>query len=913
MCQRVPAPSAIFVGRDESLRRVEQALTRVPVAVICGVPGIGKSTLAFSIAARWGRPTIYGRIADGDSLASLVDDARRAAARCSIPEIDDDDERMADLAERLDDTQTLLIIDDLHRLSPLHQLRLILGVGQHLHRGRLLVTTRERPELGTEIDRLELCLAGLDEDSARALWAALDECYQPSSGFDVAWRRSQGNPMLLRQAHRGRPAVNPYTTAIAALSPDERRVASLLALGDVPLSLVGLRRLLPDGGTCAAVRSLHAQLIVDIYPNDTCGLNDLFRDEMQRSLSAAERARCHADLARLLQHEELDVVTWVREVCRHLGELDHFEDAAQILTEHAAELIRRGAARELVCSLEAIPKHRRTTLVEIAHARATGRLLDLRAAYIALEQLLDSGVEPRLDVLLGFGPVAVLTGRLAAAERAFTEALARHDLVSWQRVRAQVAFGLLRTHQGYGDEGRALLRRALAESESREAEGMLLAAEVYSYWLDERDGEAIESLRRAMALFQGSSPTVYGTQLAPAAIALALGRLGRFAEAEPWLRQLAELIARSSDAHANIIYKTVLAHIDYERGERAQALAGLTQVSDELDRVGDPVDSLRARIYVARLLLTMGRRRQALASLDEIATKAHQLGLLGLVHMVERSRLLKPLVQLRASNAPPEPSTKIGVAVRARRMNALRAACDGDGETVAGLLDVEAPLPTGVDYALDRALGHLARSVVARAHGNSEAANTALADARREAQSGDVDLDLLDELEAEFGHLRVVAGNRARLCTSYTSIASSDAIVLDGRSHELRVGPEVHALKRRAMLREILYVLSAQQGYVVSKQEVARHLWSGRYDPTVHDNRLWANIHRLRLFLAPTGLNIEFADDGYRLVPPRDFVFVAPLHRSGAVGDSRQSCAPAMRVLDLDDRRLHAKPADADD
>jgi tetratricopeptide (TPR) repeat protein len=503
-----------------------------------------------------------------------------------------------------------------------------------------------------------------------------------------------------------------------------------------------------------------------------------------------------------------------------------------------------------------------------------GRWLDLRPACLALEQLLDAGVEPRREVLLSFGPLALLTGRLAAAEHTLTEALARHDLASWQRVRAQVALGLLRTHQGRGDDGRAVLRGAVAESPSREVEGVLLAAEVYSYWLDERDAEATESLRRATALLQSSSPAVHGVAFAPAALALALGRLGRFAEADVWLRLLAERLARSGDARAHLIYKTVLAYMDYERGARVQALAALTQAGDEIESVGAPLHSLRARICAARLLLTIGRRRQGHAALDEIAAKAHQLGFLGLVQMVERSRLLDPIVELRALHATHEPSTRIGAVVRARRMNALRAACNGDGETVAALLEVDAPLPAGVDYALDRALGHLARSVVARAQGNSDTASTALAAARREAQSGDVDLDLLDELAAEFGQLRVMAGSRTRLCASYTNIASSDAIVLDARSHELRVGDQVYALKRQAMLREILYVLSAKQGYAVSKQDVARHLWS-RYDPTVHDNRLWANIHRLRLFLAPTGLNIEFADDGYRLISPRDFVFVA--------------------------------------
>lgn len=877
MSHRVPAPSAIFVGRDEQLQRVEQALVHVPVAVICGVPGIGKSTLAFAIAERWARPAVYQRITEGAPLARLIDDVRRAIARGPVPEIDDDDERMAELAERLDDAHALLVIDDLHRLDLGHRLQLILGIGQLLHRGRLVVTTRERPELGTAIDRLELRLTGLDEDSARALWAALDELYQPSPGFEVAWRRAQGNPLLLRQAHRGRPAVNPCTAAIAAITADERYVAGLLALGNVPLSTAGLKVLLPDGRTCAAVRGLHAQLIVDIYPNKTCALHDLFRDEIQRTMSAEERATAHADLARILQDVELDVVTRVREVCRHLGVLDRFEEAAQILIAHATELVRHGAARELLRCLEAIPRPRRSTIVEIMHARTLGRVLDLRAAYQALEQLLESGAEPRLEVLLGFGPVAMLTGRLAAAERAFAEVLARRDLAPWQRVCAQFAFGLVRADQGEGDDGRAFLRRAIAGSESRDAEGVLLAAEVYCFWLDERDAEAVEPLRRAATRLHGSSPTLHSMQLAPAALALALGRLGRFTEAEPWLRQLAELVARSSDARAHILYKAVLAHMDYERGARARAMAGLTEVADETESGGDLVSSLHARMYVARLLLVMGRRRRALALLDDIATTAHALGLSSAVQAVERSRLLDPLAQLRAPSTSDGPSTKIAATVRARCMSALRAARDGDRAGVAELLDANAPLTAGADYALDRALGHFARAVLARAHGDSKLASSALAEARREAQSGDVDPDVLDELDAELGHLRVVTGDRALLRASYTDVASSDSIVLDGRSHELRIGGRVHALKRQAMLREILYVLSARAGHVVSKQEVAQRLWGGRYDPTVHDNRLWANIRRLRQFLAPSALNIEFVDDGYRLATPPDFVFVDPL------------------------------------
>lgn len=876
MSHYMPAPSGIFVGRDEQLRRAEQGLARVAIAVIYGVPGIGKSTLAFALAERWGRPGIYHRIAEGEPLSRLLDDVRRAVSRGPIPEIADDDERIADAAARLDAAHALLVVDNLQHLDLDDRLRLVLGIGQLLHRGRLVVTTRERLELSTAVDRLEIHLTGLDEASAHMLWAALDNLYQPSPGFELAWRQSQGNPLILRQAHRGRPAVDPCAAAVAAINRDERRVANLLALANVPLPTVGLAGLLPDERTCVALRGLHARLVVDIYPNKTCALHDLFRDEVQRTMSADERATAHTDLARLLVDADLDVVTRVREVCRHLREIDRFEEATQILVAHAADLIRHGAALDLFRGLEAIPRNRRSMIAQIIHARTLGRLMDLHGAFQTLEQLLEAGAEPRVEVLLGFGPVAMVTGRLAAAECAFAELLERPDLGAWQRVHVQFAFGLLRAYQGRGDDGRAFLRRAIADAASREAEGVLLAGEVYCFWLDEREAEATEPLRRAAALLRGSSRTVHGALLAPAVLVLALSRLGRFAEAEPWLHQLAALSTGSSDPRLHTFHKAVLANVDYERGARSQAMAGLAEAGDEAELGGDVIHALRARVYVARLLLIMGRRRQALAMLDEITARSRALGVLHVVQMVERSWGLDPVIQLRASTAAAEPTTKHGAIVRARCLSALHAARDGDDTRVAALLEANAALTTGGDYALDRVLGLLARAVLARGRGDNALARAARAEAQQEVQSGGVDPELLDELEAKIGHIRVMTGGRALVRPSYHEIASSTAIVLDGQKHELRIDGRIHALKRQAMLREILYALSAHQGHVVSKQEVARRLWRGQYDPAIHDNRLWANIHRLRLFLASSGLNIEFVDGGYRLAPGRDFVFVDP-------------------------------------
>ncbi len=874
---RIPAPSAIFVGRDEELGRVVQALARVPVAIICGVAGIGKSTLAFAIAERWGREVVYRRISDGEPLSVLIDEVRRALARGRAPDLYKDEDRMVDLAQRLDDAHALFVIDDLHRLDITARRSFIHGIGQLLRRGRLIATSRELPELGPGVDRLELRLNGLDHESAQALWAALDKLYEPAPGFDHAWGRAQGHPLLLRQAHAGTMEANPYAAALATMAPDERHVAGVLALANVRLSTTTLARLLPEGRSRAAVRRLGGCLLIDVHADGTCALPDLFREELLRTMTIEERARIHAELVHLLPDAELDVVTRVCEISRHLGELDRVEEVGQILIVHGAELVRHGATRELLRTLEAIPKPRRTPMVKIMHARALGRLLDLHAAHQALARLLDEGTQPRLEVLLGFAPIAMLMGRLVAAQHAFTEVSRQPDLAPWLRVRAQFGFGLVRTYQGHGDDGRAFLRRAIEHAESREAQGVLLAAEAFCFWLDERAAEAAEPLRRASMLLQDSSLTMHGRLLAPAALAVVLGRLGRFAEAEPWLRQMEQLLARSSDARSRIIYKAVLASIDYEKGARAKALAGLTEIAEAAEKSGDLLTSLWARTYIARLVLIMGRRRQALAQLDEISTRAHAFGVVSAVQAVERSRLLDPLAQLRTTSAPDEPSAKTGTAVRSRCLEALHAARDGDSLKVTALLDENAPLTTGADYAFDRALGHLARAVLARALGEGTLARSALADARREAQAGDADPELLVELDEALGRLRIVTGDRAQLRETYSDVAVPGSVVLDGRSHELRVDEHIHSLRRQPVIRKILYALAVRPGHVLSKEEVAGHLWNGRYDPMVHDNRLWANIRRLRLFLARSGLNIEFADDGYRLTVTHNFVFVEPL------------------------------------
>jgi len=74
--QAVPRVSPIFIARDLELARLNEALAQVSVALIYGVAGVGKSSLALAHAAHSNGPVVY-RKAASEPLSTLVDDVRR--------------------------------------------------------------------------------------------------------------------------------------------------------------------------------------------------------------------------------------------------------------------------------------------------------------------------------------------------------------------------------------------------------------------------------------------------------------------------------------------------------------------------------------------------------------------------------------------------------------------------------------------------------------------------------------------------------------------------------------------------------------------------------------------------------------------------------------------------------------------
>ncbi|HJZ87004.1 MAG TPA: AAA family ATPase, partial [Polyangia bacterium] len=785
---RVPVPPAVFVGRERELDRLAAMLERVPVAIIGGVAGIGKSALAYAMAARWPSATVHTRVAPEEPLASVLDDLRRRLAGGAVPEAGSDDERLDDLAARLEATGALCLLDDLHHLNADARIALVQGLGQRLRRGRVVATSRERLLVQTlDTDRGELELRGLEVGAARMLWEELDRLYGHSRGLDSAWQRHLGNPFLLRRAHAGELGVgDPLANLVRELSGEEREVAALLALAEVPLSVGEL-----TGAICEherIVRDLARRLIADV---DAAGVrvHDLVREALRVSLSADEQRDIHSRLARLVAGlETLDPVVQGREVSRHLRGAGQFEEAGRYLVEHGAKWIRNGAAGDLLRMFDAIPAEKRTIEVRVVRARTLGRQLQVGAAYDELRRMADGkaelSVESSSEFFVTFAHIAMLFGDFQSASDAIARAETSCALSPVQWVRMLATKAMLLSHSGRGDEGRALLESAERMADVPRFRANFALVRAFTLFMEERAAETEEPLRSAGALYQEAGTSYQGTALALPLIAAIRAREGRIEEAHRVLAELRKLLARRAED------RMLLGEIDYlkaaillDGGDHQSALAAFRRCERLFETGGYHLGALWAGAWAGRIQLTLGRRREGTLTLDEVSARAQQNGMLAVVRCVERGRAADPALALRALLA--QPQARIPTEPRARMLTVLAAASRGEEERVQTLLGelaqaLEAP---GSDFL--RMLAALARATLARVRHDPTLEATERRQADSLARWVGVDPEVVADLVETLGTLRLVSGDAARITSAVPDLSSYD-IVLDGRTHELR-------------------------------------------------------------------------------------------------------------------------------
>jgi len=358
-----PRAPAVFVGREAELARFAEATLHVHLAVVYGLPGIGKTAFALraveDLAARTGARVIVHACRPGESMATIAAVVAPAARGQDALEA---------LAAAATERPLVLCLDDAHRagegplveaVAHLATLRLPLW---------LVVCSREALSISpATIDHLVVRLGGLSPDEARAMWAALEGLYGAAPAPLGTSALASGSPWLLKHAFAGpasRGGGDPL--ALADLPLLAGRLLSLACAFRGATPRAALEAAGEDGPRRAgALAILERRFLVEGAAADEIAVDALVREAVARSplapgpaehraaLAHVRAARAAAPAAEDLELEEIHHALLA-------GELD---GAEALLLERASYLRRvmpmsAVVERELAADLARLAKAR---------------------------------------------------------------------------------------------------------------------------------------------------------------------------------------------------------------------------------------------------------------------------------------------------------------------------------------------------------------------------------------------------------------------------------------------------------------------------------------------------------------------------------------------------------------------------
>jgi ATP/maltotriose-dependent transcriptional regulator MalT len=472
----IPEPPPVSVAREPLVAELHARFEREPGLAICGVAGVGKTTLVAALAREEARrrPVFWFGLADGvpQSAETLLHRLAAFLGRLGQPDLGAAIEaghvpldRLVHLAvDGLAAEPALLCVDNVHLARDDPGLSALVRRVAELGAGRLLLTSREivawPPVVTVRVDGLAPA-----EGQELALRLA------PDLGVGLSRHlveRTAGNPMLLKlaaghlHAHgddRDRlldslatqPEVAGYLleTTLRELSPGAEGLASLLAVLGSPADLHD-ERLVElaqaaggDWDWLAAVQELQRRLLVD-HPA-RAALHPLVREHLYARLVSdlPRRRRLHRAAAAWLEEQGAEPLAAAHQ-WRRAGDV---RAATELVCGHAGQLVRRG---------EAGPAADLAAELEARAARRAG----------------DADLVRRLRVARG--DLLVNTARAAEAEAAYRQALALEAPPAAAAIaRWKLADCLLQ--RGGTDEAMELCQAAAAELPPEHA---LIRAEV---------------------------------------------------------------------------------------------------------------------------------------------------------------------------------------------------------------------------------------------------------------------------------------------------------------------------------------------------------------------------------------------------------------------------------------------------
>ncbi len=445
-----------FVGREAELAYFEDKLKTARLAIIAGMPGVGKTALALQLAQRLvtldktflhafhegeGIDVIIWRLAgflawhEQRDLWNMLQTAQQTGTQPPPLEVLFDY-----VLHMLRGQGYLLILDDFHFVenNPLlnkliERVRVLLASGDAM----LIIVAQRMPSFARESEYQ--ALSGLDASAAQDLLAQRGLTVSAEVSNDL-FRLTEGNAQMLTlaiDAARGASSPESFVSRLAEssdierylmatidqrLTEDERAVMSVVA---VLLGYPGTRDAIEailesaDGELVKSVRrtlnDLRSRYLLMESEGESgkeYGQHEMVRNFYYNLLSKRERQARHRRAGEFYESEEPDAL----KAAQHFDLGREFERAAQLATSDVWAMINRGQAlalRAVLDQLTARPLSPLTSaMVKIARGQVCAFLGDsqvardcYQAALMQLEAIGDGtqGHELRARACLGIG------------------------------------------------------------------------------------------------------------------------------------------------------------------------------------------------------------------------------------------------------------------------------------------------------------------------------------------------------------------------------------------------------------------------------------------------------------------------------------------------------------------------------